>query len=131
MRTLHLDRTFDVVLVHDAVTYMTSEEDLVAAIRTAFAHTRPGGAALFAPDCLREKFRERSGVIDGEQDGRALRCLEWHWDPDPSDDTYVVELAFLFREGDSIRAVHDRHVQGLFTKERLLGLLAAAGCRNA
>lgn len=127
MRTLRLGRTFDAVLVHDAVTYMTCEEDLRAAIVTAFEHTRPGGAALFAPDCLRENFRERSGVIDGAENGRALRCLEWHWDPDPRDDTYVVEFAFLLREGDTIRALHDRHVQGLFTKERWLGFLAAAG----
>ena len=50
MRSLRLDRTFDAVLVHDAVMYMTTEEDLLAAARTAFDHTRPGGAAVFAPD---------------------------------------------------------------------------------
>jgi hypothetical protein len=127
MRTLRLGRAFDVVLVHDAVTYMTTEEDLVAAIATAFAHTRPGGAALFAPDCLREDFRERSGVIAGEADGRAVRCLEWHWDPDPADDSYVVDFAFLLRDTDGIRTVHDRHFQGLFARERWLRLLAAAG----
>jgi hypothetical protein len=127
MRTLRLGRTFDAVLVHDAVTYMTCEPDLAAAIGTAFAHTRPGGAALFAPDCLRETFRERSGVIEGRENGRALRCLEWHWDPDPGDDTYVVDFAFLLRDGDAIRAVHDRHLQGLFARDRWLRLLAEAG----
>lgn len=127
MRTLRLGRTFDAVLVHDAVTYMTCEADLAAAIATAFAHTRSGGAAVFAPDCLRGHFRERSGVIEGGEDGRALRCLEWHWDPDPNDDTYVVEFAFLLREGDTIRALHDRHLQGLFTEERWLRLLGDAG----
>ncbi len=127
MRTLRLGRTFDAVLVHDAVSYMTSEEDLAAAIRTAFAHTRPGGAAVFAPDCLRENFREKSGVIDGGDERRALRCLEWHWDPDPADDTYVVEFAFLLRDGGTIQAVHDRHVQGLFAEDRWLQLLAGAG----
>ena len=127
MRTLRLDRAFDAVLVHDAITYMTCEEDLKAAIGTAFAHVRPGGAALFAPDCLRESFREKSGVITGNDGERSLRCLEWHWDPDPSDTTYVVDFAFLLREGAAIRAVHDRHVQGLFSKDRWLALLGAAG----
>src|SRR5687768_13590525 len=127
MRTLRLGRAFDAVLIHDAVTYMTCEADLVAAIATAFAHLRPGGAALFAPDCVKESFREKSGVITGNDDGRSLRCLEWHWDPDPSDGTYVVDFAFLLREGDAIRAVHDRHVQGLFTKDRWLVMLGVAG----
>lgn len=127
MRTLRLDRAFDTVLVHDAVTYMTCEADLEAAIATAFAHTRPGGAALFAPDCVKESFREKSGVITGNDDGRSMRCLEWHWDPDPSDGTYIVDFAFLLREGDAIRAVHDRHVQGLFTKDRWLVMLGVAG----
>src|SRR5687768_13232951 len=52
MRTVRLGRTFDTVLVHDAVMYMLTEEDLRAAIRTAFVHLRPGGAAVFAPDCF-------------------------------------------------------------------------------
>ena len=50
MRTLRLQRQFDAVLVHDAVAYMTTRADLAALVAaTAFAHTRPGGAALFAP----------------------------------------------------------------------------------
>ena len=43
MRTLRLGRTFDVVFVHDAIGYLTSEEDLAAAIETAAVHVRPGG----------------------------------------------------------------------------------------
>ncbi len=49
MRTLRLGRTFDAVLVHDAIMYMTSEADLRAALETAFVHLRPGGAAVIAP----------------------------------------------------------------------------------
>jgi hypothetical protein len=48
MRTLRLDRTFDAVLVHDAVMYMTTGEQLLAAARTAFVHTRPGVEGLFS-----------------------------------------------------------------------------------
>lgn len=49
MRTIRLGRVFDAVLMHEAICYITSEDDLRAAIATAFAHCRPGGAALFAP----------------------------------------------------------------------------------
>ena len=124
MRSLRLDRTFDAVLVHDAVVYMTTEEDLLAAARTAFEHTRPGGAAVFAPDYVRETFHEATNDFGGEDATRAMRGLEWTWDPDPSDDSYIVEYAFLLREDRAVKAVHDRHVEGLFaipTWRRILG----------
>ena len=63
MRTLRLGATFDAVFVHDAVCYITTEEDLRAVAETAFLHTHPGGAALFAPDLVRETFRESTELI--------------------------------------------------------------------
>jgi len=77
MRTLRLGRTFDAVLVHDAVMYMTMELDLRLAIETAFVHTRPGGVALFAPDAVRETFTPRTDHGGSDGDGRAVRYLEW------------------------------------------------------
>ena len=128
MRTVRLGRVFDAVLVHDAVTYLTSEADLQRAMVTAFVHCRPGGVALFAPDHLRETFAPGTdhGGHDGE--GRALRYLEWTWDPDPSDTTYLVDYAYLLREeGRPPRCVHDRHVEGLFGRADWLRLLAEVG----
>src|SRR5918993_5236257 len=48
MRRVRLNRQFDAVFVHDAITYMTTEADVTAAIATAAVHCKPGGAALFA-----------------------------------------------------------------------------------
>jgi SAM-dependent methyltransferase len=128
MRTVRLGREFDAVFVHDAVMYMTTAEDLRLAIETAFVHCRPGGAALFAPDHLREHFR--TGTDHGGHDGdqRAVRFLEWTWDPDPLDTTYTVDYAYLLRDADgSVRVEHDRHVEGLFPRATWLELLADAG----
>lgn len=127
MRTLRLGRTFDAVLVHDAVCYMTTRADLLAAAQTAFVHTRPGGAAIFAPDCVRETFRETSEVISGDDGRRALKCVAWTWDPDPADSEAVVDFAFLLREGDIVTAVHDRHVEGLFSRHEWERILTRAG----
>ncbi len=127
MRTLRLGRTFDAVLVHDAVTYMTNERDLAAAIETAFVHTRPGGAAIFAPDFFRETFAERSDLHEGDDARRAMRCLEWTWDPDANDTTYTVEYAFLLREGTTMKVVHERHVEGLFPRATWRRLFSEAG----
>lgn len=128
MRTVRLGREFDAVFVHDAVCYMTSERDLRSAIETAFVHCRAGGAALFAPDFVRENFRP-STDHGGHDDGlRGLRYLEWTWDPDPDDSTYVADYALMLRMPDgSVRIEHDRHVEGLFARDEWLHWLADAG----
>lgn len=130
MRSVRLNREFDAVFVHDAVTYMVTEADLRDAMRTAFVHCRPGGAALFAPDHVRETFRPSTD--HGGHDGvsRSARYVEWTWDPDPSDTTIVVDYAFLLREGDgAVRVEHDRHVEGLFARSDWLRLLTEVGFR--
>ncbi len=127
MRTVRLDRIFDAVLVHDAVMYMLTEEDLLAAARTAFEHTRPGGVAVFAPDVMRDTFEESSALLESHDDARALRGVAWQWDPDPSDTTFVTDYAFILRDGSGVRVVHDRHVEGLFAKEDWIRILGVAG----
>ena len=127
MRDVRLGEEFDAVFIHDAIDYITTEDDLAATIVTASAHVRPGGAALFVPDFVRERFEPRTqhGGHDGE--GRALRYLNWDWDPDPSDTTYVSDFAYLLREGDGMRCVQDRHLCGLFPRATWLELIERAG----
>ncbi len=102
MRTVRLGRDFDAVFAHDAVMYMLTVDDLLAAATTARVHCRPGGVALFVPDCTRESFVSRTGTggHDARESGRALRYLEWVWDPDPADHSYLVDFAILLHEHD-------------------------------
>ncbi|MDX1547220.1 MAG: class I SAM-dependent methyltransferase [Rhodothermales bacterium] len=128
MRTVRLGRMFDAVFVHDAIVYMTTEADLRRAIRTAYVHCRPGGAALFAPDHLKDHFRASTGTggHDGEQG--SVRYLEWTWDPDPTDTTCVVDYAFLLRDPDgAVRVEYERHVEGLFARADWLRLFTEQG----
>ncbi len=128
MRSVRLGRTFDAVLIHDAVMYMTTPDDLRAALETAFVHTRPGGAAVVCPDYVTETFAP--GTDHGGQDGegRALRYLEWNYDPDPNDTNYIADFAFLLREGAAdVQVRQDRHVLGLFSRSTWLALLAEVG----
>ena len=128
MRSVRLARTFDAVFVHDAVAYMTTEDDLRAAIGTAFEHCRPGGAALFAPDYLTETFTPSTECGGHDGDGRAMRYLEWVWDPNPTDQTYVADYTCVMRDRDgSVRVEHDRHIEGLFPRSLWLRLLREAG----
>jgi SAM-dependent methyltransferase len=135
MRTLRLGRTFDAVLIHDAICYMTSETDLRAAMATAVEHLRPGGVVVLEPDHVREQFEvgtdhggeDASPLPDGRP-GPALRYLEWTTDPDPSDSMYQVEYAVLTRDAEGIvRVRHDRHLEGLFPRSTWLALMADVG----
>ena len=138
MRSVRLGRTFDAVFIHDAIMYMTTRADLLAAMQTAAAHLRPGGVALLVPDMVRETYRP--GTDHGGHDaaelteygghfaGRALRYLEWSYDPDPADDTVVTDYVYLLREaGGAVRTLHDRHIDGIFPRQVWLDLMAQAG----
>ena len=129
MRTLRLGRVFDAVFAHDAVDYLTISEDLRACMETAWIHCRPGGVALFVPDYVRESFEPGADHGGNDAGNRGLRYLEWQWDPDPNDDTYLVDFAYLLREGTEVRAVQDRHECGLFGREEWLDLLREVGFR--
>jgi SAM-dependent methyltransferase len=128
MRTVRLGRTFDAVFVHDAIAYMTTAQDLHQVVKTACVHCRPGGVALFCPDSTKESFcpYTRHGGHDGHD--RALRYLEWVWDPDPADSTCVVDFAYLLRDSrGAVRVEQDRHFCGLFARADWLQFLAEVG----
>jgi SAM-dependent methyltransferase len=129
MRTIRLGRTFDAVLVHDAVDYMTSEADLRQVIETAFVHCRPGGIALFVPDHVAETFRAHRGQGGGDDaSGRQARFRERTWDPDPADTWVQAEYEFVLQEPDgTVEVVQEAHRLGLFGRDTWLRLLADAG----
>lgn len=128
LRSVRLGRTFDAVLIHDAIMYATTEAELGAAIATAAAHLRPGGTAILAPDFTRESFTPATDCDGHDLGPLGLRWLEWSWDPDPADDTFQVDYAFLLREADgSTRVEHDRHVEGLFPVAAWLRAMDEAG----
>ena len=57
-----------------------------------------------------------------------MRYLEWSWDPDPSDDTFVADFAYVLRgPSGNVRCVQDRHVMGLYSRAVWLDLLRQAG----
>jgi SAM-dependent methyltransferase len=129
MRTLRLGRTYDAVFAHDAISYMTTEDDLRAAVETAAAHVRPGGVVVLTPDETRESFHAgtEAGGHDGD-DGRSLRYLMWTHEPDPSGTTYEIDFAVVLREsGKPTRVEHDRHVNGVFPEATWRRLIEDAG----
>ncbi len=132
MRTVRLGRQFDAVFVHDAIDYMSCEEDLRAALETVFVHCAPGGAALLCPDHLRDNFSPSTDDGGHDRDGRGLRYLEWTFDPDPDDTSYIHDMAYMLRSADGeVRVEHDRATCGLFSRDDWLAWLAEAGFVDA
>jgi SAM-dependent methyltransferase len=118
MRTVRLGRSFDAVIIHDAINYMIREEHLVATLETARAHLEPGGVVMVVPDDTSESFSP--GVGSGGQDSPegkiGLRYLSWSHAP--QDTSYVVDFALMLRSsGGAVELVHDRHTFGLFSCE--------------
>ena len=121
--------SFDAVLVHDAVDYVTSREDLSSVVGTAFAHCRPGGLAVFAPDHTAETFRAGTGGGGGHDGtGRQASFRERTSDPVPGDDWILAEYEFTLRDADgTVRVVPEAHRLGAFRRDTWLQTLRAAG----
>jgi len=128
MRTVRLGRQFDTVFIHDAITYMISEADLRSALKTAYVHCRPGGAAVFAADHTRENFKPETGHGGHDRGSRAMRYLDWSMDPDPTDYTYLSVMVYLLRQGhEQFECILDKHICGLFSQAQWLQWIGEAG----
>lgn len=128
MRSLRLGRTFEAVLIHDAIDYMLSEAEVKATLDTAAAHLAPGGLALIAPTYTRETFENHQAEHDQHDLGeRTLTCFEYVHDPDPNDTTFELILVYLINDAGEVRIEPDRHICGLFDEATWLRLMREAG----
>ena len=107
--------------------YLTTSADLHAAIRTAEAHLAPGGVLIITPDSTKEQFVERA-VSGGRIGQPGAQIMEWHWDPDPNDDTHQLDLMVLHRdEHGTMRSMHETHTLGLFSAVAFIDAMRANG----
>jgi len=128
MRSVRLGRQFDAVFIHDAIAYMTTEDDLRSAIQTAYEHCAPGGVALFTPDDTKETFKPRTEHGGHDRGPRSLRYLSWDWDPEPTDTTTNYLMVYVLRsDDDQIQLIEDMHICGLFAKKEWLRIMTEVG----
>ena len=132
MRTFRLPgRVFDAVLIHDAICYMLTEDDLRAAFATARAHLRPGGLLLVAPDLVRDTFRPGMKLSwSTEKDGVQVNTEEIVRDADPSDTLVESHFTYTINERGTRRVERDIHVSGLFPIATWKSLMEEAGFRT-
>jgi len=125
---LGVNKVFDAVYVHDAIAYMHTEKDLRKTIETAYLHCRPGGMTMMVPDYIKENFTD--AIVTGGHDKlkQGLRYMEWIWDPDPSDTSYLSDMVYMVRdENGQMNCVYDRHILGLFSQETWIRIMKEVG----
>jgi SAM-dependent methyltransferase len=126
MRTIRLNERFDAVLVHDAIDYLLTEDDVEQMLDTAAEHLVDGGRLVLVPDGIADTFHPGT-TSGGSEDahGRAARFLEWVHGLHPGETSVQVDYVFVLRERDgSVDVVHEQHECGLFTInqwQRMLG----------
>ncbi len=128
MRSVRLGRTFEAVIIHDAIDYLLTEADIQATLATARAHLDPGGVFITAPDWYRETFPGASGSCKARsKDGLELTVIEYTHDPDPTDTTIETIFVYIIKERGRLQVEEDRHTTGLFSRHTWLRLMMGSG----
>lgn len=132
MRSFRLGRTFDAVLMDDAISYMTCLADFVAAFRNASAHLTSGGVLVTTPDVTTETFQQNSTIATpatrvetpSELD---VVFVENVYDPDPTDEQYDTTIVYLIRDRGQLRIETDHWTMGLFSLDTWRRVLRETG----
>jgi hypothetical protein len=120
--------TFDVVMLHDAIAYMTNKADLYAAYETIAANLRPGGAFISMPEQVLESFRQDKVHGQTHSDGTtSVTTVEVSHDPDPSDTNYETTFIYLIRREGQLEIETDTHTIGVFPLAKFVEAAREAG----
>lgn len=116
MRICRLGRTFDAVLMDDAISHMNCRADFVAAFRTAYAHLNPGGVLIATPDVTIETFQQnKTTTTPATRDGLDVVFIENVYDPDPTDEQYETTILYLIRDHGRLRIETEHWTMGMFS----------------
>lgn len=132
MRSFSLGKTFDAILMDDAISFMASRADFSAAFQAAFCHLNPGGVMITTPDVTTETFLQNQTVatpaIDKARlDNVEVVFIENVYDPDPTDEQYEATILYLIRERGILRIETDRYTLGLFSLDTWRQTLSEVG----
>ncbi|MDO9537933.1 MAG: class I SAM-dependent methyltransferase [Thermoplasmata archaeon] len=128
MRSARLRKKFDSVIIADAIMYMLSEKDMLAAFKTAYFHLKPGGIFCTYVEELPEKFARTTTTRElKRKDDMEITLIEHMWDPDTKDMTFELTFIYIITENQKAIVEVDRHTCGIFPLATWKKLIKEAG----
>ncbi|GJM35184.1 MAG: hypothetical protein DHS20C18_41850 [Saprospiraceae bacterium] len=128
MRTIDLNRTFDLVFIHDAIMLLTTEQELEQVFQVAKKHLKPDGILFITPDFFKETFKPSTNHGGHDDTFRSIRYLEWTYDSNPDDTIVETDYAYLIKDRDGKTTHEYDHTQeGIFSKNTWEALLRKVG----
>jgi SAM-dependent methyltransferase len=128
MRTVHLGRRFDAVIIHDSINYMITRDDLRAAFLTAYEHLEPEGLLVTFAEQTPDRFVQHKVQSSTHAKGDVeITFIEHFYDPDTADTTYESTFLYLIRRGRELQVEVDRHLCGIFDLRTWRDLLSGVG----
>jgi len=115
-------------LIHDAISYMTTREDLLSAFLTAAAHLDSGGVLITAPDLLADHFKAPgTDYASRSFSGQTITYFEYTYDPDPADTMLEKRMIFFIESDGKLRIEQDTHQVGIFPEAVWIECMQEAG----
>ncbi|WP_033542955.1 class I SAM-dependent methyltransferase [Planococcus sp. CAU13] len=128
MRNLYLGDAYDLVFIHDAITYFTDKAELLGVMHNAKRHLNEKGILMIMTDQFAETFKSNTDHGGIDQGKRGMRYLEWTYDNDSEDKVTETEYVYVMREEDgTVVREYDHSKGGLFSMPEWEELLAQAG----
>ena len=132
MRSFFLGKTFDAILMDDAISFLTNRSDFSAAFRMAYDHLNPGGILITTPDVTTETFQQNQTTVTPaaartKPDNIDVVFIENVYDPDITDDHYEATMLYLIRTDGILRIETDRYKLGLFSLDTWRQILFETG----
>ena len=113
MRTVRLDRQFDIVAIPDSIDYMVSHSDLRQAIQTSVEHLKPDGLLLIVSK-TEETFQNNNFAYEGVKDDIQVTLLENNYINLYRPNTYEATFVYMIREHGELSIHTENQILGLF-----------------
>ena len=128
MRNIRLENKFKAVIIHDAISYMTNEDDIKLTFSTAKAHLDPGGILVVAPEWYTETFPGTyvSSKVNKTSE-QEITTVQYIYDKDSSDTTIESIFFYFLKRASGLQIEQDLHVTGLFGLDKWIDLITEAG----
>jgi ubiquinone/menaquinone biosynthesis C-methylase UbiE len=115
MRTLRLDRQFDVVAIPDSIDYMASLDDLRQVFQTSLVHLKRGGVLLVVAKTV-ETFQSNNFAYAGENEGVHVTLFENNYINPARPNTYEATFIYLIRQQGELAIHTEKQILGLFPR---------------